>query len=140
MRPHVYTPEGRTRNFFGYLLFMAHTRHLPLYAATFGFTKDIYRLKAKLPKAMKHELGQEAFHSAIKALKCIVIANQAREKTAHIARLLLELEVLWVLLRLMFELRGISEGEFQVLSERLATIDKQAQAWLQWQQKTKKSP
>ncbi len=110
-------------------------RHLPLYAAAFAFSKEIYRLKTKLPKAMKYELGQEAFHSAIKTLKCIVIANRAKDKTQHIARLQLEIEVLWVFLRLIFDLRGMSEGEFKVLSERLSAIDRQAQAWLQWQKK-----
>ena len=80
---------------------MAQSRHLPLYAAAYAFTKEIYRLKTKLPKALKHELGQEAFHSAIKTLKCIVVANRAKDKTLHIERLQLEIEVLWVLLRLI---------------------------------------
>ena len=117
---------------------MAHSRHLPLYAAAYAFSKEIYRLKIKLPKAMKHDLGQEAFHSAIKILKCIVIANQLKDKSVTLSRLLLEIEVLWVFLRLIFDLRGLSEGEFKVLSERLASIEKQAQAWLQWQQKAAK--
>jgi hypothetical protein len=63
---------------------MAHSRHLPLYAAAYAFTKEMYRLKTKLPKALKYELGQEAFHSAVKTLKCIVIANRAKDKAAHI--------------------------------------------------------
>ncbi len=54
---------------------MARTRHLPLYAAIYGFSKETYRLKVKLPKALKHDLGQETFASAIKMLKCVVIAN-----------------------------------------------------------------
>ena len=64
------------------------------------------------------------------------MANTAKEKTQHLSRLLLEIEVMWVLLRLLFDLRGISEGEFKVLSERLDGIGKQAQAWLAWQQKS----
>ncbi|MBI2604756.1 MAG: hypothetical protein HYW49_01620, partial [Deltaproteobacteria bacterium] len=38
----------------------------------------------------------------------------------------------WAMLRLLYELKGISEGEFKVLSGRLADIGKQAQAWLKW--------
>ena len=38
------------------------------------------------------------------------------------------------MLRLLFDLRGITEGEFKVLSEQLSSIEKQTQAWLKWQQ------
>jgi len=113
---------------------MSRTQHLPLYSSIYVFTREIYRIKLKLPKVLKHDLGQEVFRSAIKLLKCVVLANRAREKERHISRLLLEVEVQWTFLRLLFELRGISEGEFKVLSERLTDIGKQAQGWQKWQQ------
>jgi len=113
---------------------MSRTQHLPLYSSIYVFTREIYRVKLKLPKVLKHDLGQEVFRSAIKLLKCVVLANRAREKERHISRLLLEVEVQWTFLRLLFELRGISEGEFKVLSERLTDIGKQAQGWQKWQQ------
>ena len=47
---------------------MARTRHLPLYAAIYAFCRETYRLKVKLPKTLKHDLGQEAFGSSIKML------------------------------------------------------------------------
>ncbi len=50
---------------------MARTRHLPLYAATYGFAKETFRIKVKLPKLLKYDLGQEAFTSAIKMLHTI---------------------------------------------------------------------
>lgn len=113
---------------------MARTQHLPLYSAAFVLVREIYRIRVKLPKMLKHDLGQEAFQSALKILKCVVVANRAHEKNRHITRLLLEVEVQWALLRLLYDLKGISEGEFKVLSERLSEIGKQAQAWLKWQQ------
>lgn len=118
---------------------MARAQHLPLYLSAYQFSKAIYRIKLKLPKVLKHDLGQEAFSSALKILKCIVLANRAQDKSRHLSRLLLESEVQWVLLRLLFDLKGITEGEFKVLSERLSEIEKQAQAWLQWQQKERPS-
>jgi hypothetical protein len=75
--------------------FMSRTQHLPLYSAAYIFTREIYRARIKLPKTLKFDLGQEAFQSAIKILKCIVIANQARDKDPHVSRLLLEIEVQW---------------------------------------------
>ncbi len=99
---------------------MSRTQHLPLYSSIYVFVREIYRIKLKLPKVLKHDLGKEVFGSAIKLLKCVVLANRAKEKERHIYRLLLEIEVQWTLLRLLFDLRGISEGEFKVLSERLS--------------------
>jgi hypothetical protein len=112
---------------------MTRTRHLPLYAATYSFAKDVYRIKIKLPKVLKFDLGQEVFSSAIKMLKCVVVANASKEKTQMLSRLLIQIDVHWALLRLLFDLRGISEGEFRVMSERLEEIGKQTQAWLKWQ-------
>ncbi|MBF0367625.1 MAG: four helix bundle protein [Oligoflexia bacterium] len=113
---------------------MTRTHHLPIYASTYVFIREICRIKIKLPKNLKHDLGQESFASALKILKCIVLANKAKEKTGHLFRLILEVEVQWVMLRLLYDLRGISEGEFKNLSERVSDIEKQAQAWLKWQQ------
>lgn len=113
---------------------MARTQHLPLYSATFVFVREVYKIRVKLPKTLKHDLGQEAFGSAFKILKCVVLANRSRDKSRHITRLLLETEVQWALLRLLYDLKGISEGEFKVLSARLSDIGKQAQSWLKWQQ------
>ena len=113
---------------------MARTQHLPLYSAAFVFVREVYRVRVKLPKTLKHDLGQEVFQSALIVLKCVVLANRAQDKSRHITRLLLETEVQWAFLRLLYELKGISEGEFKVLSVRLADIGKQAQAWLKWQQ------
>ncbi len=120
---------------------MARTRHLPLYVAIYAFCRETYRLKVKLPKALKYDLGQETFQSAIKMLKCVVVANASKEKTPPLGRLLIEIDVQWALLRLLFDLRGISEGEFRVLSERLDEIGKQTQGWISWDRKAaKKSP
>jgi hypothetical protein len=116
---------------------MARVQHLPLYSWAYAFVRESYRIMGKLPKLLKHDLGQEAFSSALKIVKCVVVANKAQEKGRHISRLLLETEVQWVLLRLLFDLRGITEGEFKVLSERLSGIETQAQAWLKWQQNRK---
>jgi hypothetical protein len=112
---------------------VARAQHLPLYSAAYLLVREIYRLRIKLPKALKHDLGQEVFQSALKILKCVVLANRAHDKSRHISRLLLEVEVHWALLRLLFDFKGITEGEFKVLSARLSEIGKQAEAWLKWQ-------
>jgi hypothetical protein len=112
---------------------MSRTQSLPLYSSAYLFTREIYRIRTKLPKSLKFDLGQEAFHSSIKILKCIVLANAAKEKELHLRGLLLEIEVQWLFLRLLYDFKGISEGEFKTLSERLSDITKQSKAWAKWQ-------
>ena len=111
---------------------MAQVRNLPLYSSVYVLVRETYRLKTKLPKSLKHEVGSELFASAIKILKCVVLANRSEDKGRFLSRLVLELEVQWVLHRLLFDLRGISEGEFRVVSERLTEIGKQSRAWQKW--------
>ncbi|MCC7442439.1 MAG: hypothetical protein IT285_12455, partial [Bdellovibrionales bacterium] len=81
---------------------MARTQHLPIYQAVFIYTREMYRLRAGFPKSIKHDLGQEICESSIKLLKCVVIANGAIQKGRHLTRLLLEIEVQWALLRLLY--------------------------------------
>jgi hypothetical protein len=59
---------------------------------------------------------------------------RAREKSSHLKHLILEIEVQWVLFRLLFDLRGISEGEFKVMTDRLSEISKHSESWLKWEQ------
>ena len=112
---------------------MARVQHLPLYTAAYSYVREVYRVKEKLPKLLRYDLGQEGFASSFRILKQVVLANKALEKGSFISSLLLETEVQWAVLRLLYDFQGISEGEFKVLSERLSEIEKQAQAWLQWQ-------
>ena|SRR3989344_3453055 len=118
--------------------FMPKTRELPIYQGTYVYARETYRIKMKLPKAMKYDLGEEIFSGAIQLLKNIVQANRAKDKTSYLMQALMEIEVQWALLRLLFDLRGISEGEFKLLSERLADIGKQVDAWQKWQKQKNK--
>ena len=117
---------------------MAKTREIPIYSLAYGYTKEIYKIKMKLPKSMKHDLGQELSLSAIKILEHVVLSNRSHMKLPHIINLILQIEIQWALLRLVYDLKGISIGEFKVLSERLSEMGKQAQAWLNWEKKRKK--
>ena len=115
--------------------FMARYQHLPLYQEAYGFSREIYRLKLKLPKDLKHDLGSLTFQATLRCIRCIVFANGLKIKQKPLQTLLLEIEMLWSYLRLLHDLRGISRGEFQVLTERLESISKQAQAWQKWEMK-----
>ncbi len=55
--------------------------HLPLCRAKYQFAKDIYRIQVKLPKILKNDLGQEAFASILKIVKCVALANRSQDKS-----------------------------------------------------------
>jgi hypothetical protein len=112
---------------------MARYEHLEVYKDMYKFTRELYRLKSKLPQTVKHDLGKYMCQSALKSLRGIVVANGSvyKEKTLQIV--LIELETQWVFLRLMYDMRAISNGEFNVISELLAKISPQVQSWIKWE-------
>ena len=114
---------------------MARYQHLPLYQLTFALVREIYRLKLKLPNALKHDLGSMLFASSLRCIRCVVLANGSEKKSRYLQEYLLEIEMLWTLSRLLYDLRGISKGEFQLLSERIADLGPQVSAWLKWEKK-----
>ena len=118
---------------------MARYQHLPVYQALYALSVHSYRLKIKLPKTLKHDLGEIYFEAVVKCLRGVILANGSVNKIRPLQQVLLEFETLWVYSRLLLELRGISAGEFQVLSEMLNSLGKQLNAWLKWEKSQLKS-
>jgi hypothetical protein len=120
---------------------MARTRHLP------SLCRDLWIFQRNLSPQSQTSQGFEIrtrpgdIYVGNKDAQVRCHCQRLQGKTPHLARLLVEIDVQWALLRLLFDLRGISEGEFKVLSERLDEIGKQTQAWINWERKSsKKSP
>jgi hypothetical protein len=112
---------------------MARYEHLDVYRDMYKFTRELYRLKSKLPRTVKHDLGKYMCQSALKSLRGIVVANGSAYKEKTLQIVLIELETQWVFLRLMYDMRAISKGEFDVISELLAKISPQVQNWIKWE-------
>lgn len=118
---------------------MARFQHLPLYQATYGLCLHAYRLKLKMSKNLKHDAGEAFVTNCLKCLKIIVIANQLQDKRKHLDMLHFEFEMLWVSSRLLLDMRGITPGEFKLVSETLTDIGKQVQAWRKWERQDVKT-
>jgi hypothetical protein len=86
---------------------------------------------------MKHDLGDMTGRCSLRLIRAIVIANGSKDKAKPLQAAVLEVENLWVFTRLMFDLKGISQGEFKVISEILNGISKQLANWRAWAQKQK---
>jgi hypothetical protein len=66
-------------------------------------------------------------------MKGIVVANGSALKSKPLSLILLEIDALWTFMRLLYDLKGISRGEFEVLSELLSKVAPQIQNWLKWE-------
>jgi hypothetical protein len=66
-------------------------------------------------------------------IKGIIFANGSIEKAPYLREVALEVEMMWTYLRLLFDLKGISKGEFQVLSEHIADLGPQISSWMKWE-------
>lgn len=91
-----------------------------------------------MPKNLKHDAGESFVNNCLKCLKIIVISNQLQEKKKHLDMLYFEVEMLWVSSRLLLDMRGITSGEFKLISEALTDIGKQVQAWRRWENQNMK--
>lgn len=111
---------------------MARFQHLEVYHDMYRFVRELYKIKLKLPQALKHDLGQSACTSALRILKGITVANGSVNKSRTLNTVLLEVESLWMHLRLLYDLKGISKGEFEVMSELLSKVSPQIQNWIKW--------
>lgn len=114
---------------------MSRSKHLQIYQDAYHFTREVFRIKFKLPKLIKYDLGEQVGNSALRILKGIIIANGSKNKLSSLQIVTLEIEVMWVYLRMLYDLEGISRGEFNVLSEKLVEISKQNNNWRSWAKK-----
>jgi hypothetical protein len=86
-----------------------------------------------LPKALRYGLGAMLFQSTLRCIRGIVYANGSQNKSRPLQEVVLEIELIWTYLRMIYDFKGISQGEFQTLSERLSEITSQVNAWLKWE-------
>jgi len=96
-------------------------------------------MKLALPKTIKNDLGAEVFHSSVRCLKLVIVANGSEIKGKVLRELALEVEVQWVYLRLLHDLKAISTGQFEELCKRLVEISPQITAWMAWDKKQQKA-
>jgi hypothetical protein len=111
---------------------MAKPSYLPIYKEAYLLSREVYRLKAGLRKDLKFTLGEKIFETSITCIEEVILANQANDKAQHLKNLLMQIELMWTWLRLLYDTKGFSKGQFKVLSERLDELSRQANNWKKW--------
>lgn len=112
---------------------MGRYDHLNIYKSAYALSKEVHKIQLKLPKALKYGLGAMFFESSLRCIKGIIFANGSSTKAPYLREVALETEMQWTYLRMLLDLRGISKGEFQVLSERMADVGSQISSWIKWE-------
>ncbi len=114
---------------------MANVSGLDAYKTVYILVRETHRVRTKMLKALKYEIGQEMMLSGLRMTRGIILAAQRQDKVAFLQEALAEGEVMWTWLRLGFDLKGMSAGELRLLSQRLDELMKQLAAWLKWSRK-----
>lgn len=113
-------------------VYMARIKDLEVYKCSYQFNKMIMDTKINMPVKLKNDLGQMTMEACLRITRGIVIANESRDKTRILQRVLIEIDVIWQFLRMMYDFKTISRGQYEVLSEKLTDLSMQLQKWLNW--------
>ena len=70
---------------------MARFKHLEIYQQTYKLNREIFRIKQKLPKTLKFDLGEFVFRSSLRMIRGIVIANGTKDKSKVLQQIALVL-------------------------------------------------
>ena len=115
---------------------MAIYTNLPIYKASYSLLLDINRMMPNVPRDCRYSIGQELRQKIMEIIVLIYRANRTRDKLSIIAKMrecLLEVQLY---IRLMSDMKYISERKYTVLVEQTTSMSKQMAAWEKSEQLT----
>ncbi|MDE7089710.1 MAG: four helix bundle protein [Prevotella sp.] len=108
---------------------MAIYTNLPIYKAAYGLMLSVSKIMPLLPRDSRYSLGQDCRRKIMDIIVLIYRANRMRHKTRTISTMRETLLEVQVYIRLMCDLRHISERKYVELAEQTASMSKQMAAW-----------
>ena len=117
---------------------MQRASELEIYKTAYVLTREIHKVRTKMPRSLKYDVGEEMMKSSLTVIRLIIQSSRESSKDTFLKELLTECEILWSWLRLSYDLKGASTGEFRLLSERLDDLSRQAASWMKWSKNKKK--
>lgn len=108
---------------------MAIYTNLPVYKASYSLLLEINRLMPNLPRDCRYSLGQELRHKIMEIIVLIYRTNRTKKKIFIIAKMREVLLEVQVYIRLMSDLKYISERKYVALMEETTSMSKQMAAW-----------
>lgn len=108
---------------------MAIYTNLPVYRASYSLMLSLSKMMPDMPRDCRYSLGQDVRRKIMDVIVLIYRANRTRRKVQLIAQMREIVLEIQVYVRLMNDLRYISEKKYLDLAEQIAAISKQLVAW-----------
>lgn len=108
---------------------MAIYTNLPIYKASYSLLLDVTRTMAGVQRDCRYTVGQDLRRRLMDIVILIYRANRTRHKVPVIAQMRETLLEAQVYIRLMCDMRYISEGKYAALAEQTAAMSRQMTAW-----------
>lgn len=117
---------------------MAIYTNLPVYKASYNLMLTLCRMMPNLPRDCRYSIGQETQRKMMDVIILIYNANRERNKISIIRKIQDAMLEVQVYVRLMNDMKYISEKKYFELIELIVSITKQMSAW-ERSEKNKKS-
>ena len=108
---------------------MALYNELPIFKATYDLLMIFYRDMAKMPRDGKYTILQEVKNEAMRLEVLIYQANSTRNKLPSLEEAAAILVSLKLKVRIMADLKFISDKLYAMTADKLVEISKQLKAW-----------
>ena len=109
---------------------MALYENLPVYKAAYDLLLEIYKMNIHLTKEYRYTLGENLKKELTELLVCIYKANvDVGTKAANLQNAREHMVVIKLHMRMMHDLKQITQKRFVALSEKADGLSKQIVAW-----------
>ncbi len=108
---------------------MAQYQHLLIYKASYDVFFKFVNLINHFPREYKYSLGERIQNVAIDIIVLIYKANSSNDKSVLISKIIENIQLLYLFLRLSHDLKIISVDKYAEIIEMLDGISKQACGW-----------
>ena len=108
---------------------MAIYTNLPVYEDSYQLLLYMVNISRNMQRDFRYTLGEQVKEKVVEMMVLIFRANKAKEKTMHIEQAREKLAEIQIVIRLLNELRQISDKQFTALAERTVSISKQLASW-----------
>ena len=108
---------------------MAIYTNLPIYKASYRLMLNLSRIMPNMPRDCRYSLGQDTRQRVMDIIILIYNANREHNKLQKIRKMQELIVEVQVYVRLMSDMKYLSEGAYLELVEQIVSIMKQMSAW-----------
>lgn len=108
---------------------MAIYTNLPVYKASYSLFLEVNRMLVNVPRDSRYSIGNDLRHRVMDIIIKIYRVNRTRDKVLVIENIREHLLEVQVYIRLLCDMKHISENLYIRLAEQTTSISKQLAAW-----------